>query len=83
NPHYPSQLPPNSIQCYAEQEQQLKTTAHQAAEQRNLEHRMKNTVEVYGWSKVYGAEVTMCKFQEGITLPQFKVTSQVLRALGL
>ncbi|KAG1788630.1 uncharacterized protein HD556DRAFT_1447661 [Suillus plorans] len=82
NPRYPSQLPPVFTQRYAEQEQQLKATAHQAAKQRNLEHRMKNTVEVYGWSKD-GAEVTMCEFQEGITLPQFKVTVQVLRALGL
>ncbi|KAG2141393.1 uncharacterized protein EDB93DRAFT_1105682 [Suillus bovinus] len=30
-----------------------------------------------------GAEVTMCEFQDGITLPQFKVTTRVLQALGL
>ncbi|KAG2354901.1 hypothetical protein BDR07DRAFT_1381921 [Suillus spraguei] len=82
NPCYPLQLPPAFTQRYAEQEQQLKATAHQAAEQHNLEHRMKNTVEVYGWSKD-SAEVTMCEFQEDITLPQFKVTAQVLRVLGL
>jgi hypothetical protein len=52
NPHYPSQLPPVFTQCYAKQEQQLKAMEHEAAEQRDVEHQMKNTVEVYGWSKV-------------------------------
>ncbi|KAG2123975.1 hypothetical protein BD769DRAFT_1669807 [Suillus cothurnatus] len=82
NPRYPSQLPPVFTQHYAEQEQQLKAAEHQAAKQRDLEHHMKNTVEAYGWSKD-GADVTMCEFQDGITLPQFKVTARVLQALGL
>ncbi|KAG1731214.1 uncharacterized protein EDB91DRAFT_1252276 [Suillus paluster] len=82
NPHYPSQLPPVFTQHYAEQEQQLKAMEHQAAEQRDLEHHTKNTVEAYGWSED-GAEVTMCEFQDGITLLQFKVTARVFRALGL
>ncbi|KAG2032177.1 hypothetical protein BDR03DRAFT_1015477 [Suillus americanus] len=74
NPRYLSQLPPVFTQCYAEQEQQLKAMEHQAAKQHNLEHCIKNTVEVYGWSKD-GAEVTMYEFQEGITLLQFKLSS--------
>jgi len=59
NPWYPSQLPPVFTQCYAEQEHQLKAKEQHAAEQHDLEHCMKNTVEAYGWSQVclleYGA----------------------------
>jgi hypothetical protein len=62
NPCYPSQLPPVFTQHYAEQEQQLKVMEHEAAKQHDVEHWMKNTVEVYGWSKVHflRCDFTLC-----------------------